>query len=229
MTTPTDDDFIMALLAGVGAQPPSRSQPRSRGVAADDDLAELAAAFTGEPSSAWPPQDFVPPPWEHPATQWVGQLLRHAGLCPPDVYHFPRQLDVQQIEHRDVVSPVLLIGLRVQSRTQHVLDRARLPRITTTVWGGRVEVDGQDLLDRRDIWATDDDARDVGSLAYDKPAQMLTTTFAVAITVTEPMRIKRTVVRPNGEIVKGSTELWVVEGGQVRRVEQLAEASGAPG
>lgn len=219
----TTDDFIAALLAGVDA--PTRPQPR-RGVASDADTAELMAALRGAelPTPTWPPAGFVPASWEHPVSAWTYRLMEHAKALPSEVVHFPEQFDVQQIEHRGVRHSILLLGLRVMTGSS-ATSAGRVPKVADGAWGGCIELDGKDLLDERRRWAAGDDGGRAAVLVHEKGAASTVTTFVVAITPVEGMLIKRFVVGRDCEIVTGSTEEWVVEGGQVRRVEQPAASS----
>lgn len=168
-------------------------------------------------ASRWPPPSFVPRVGMHPAEEWVGELLRHGLALRTEILHFPDVLAVQEIEHRGIRHPVVLLGLRLMTRASQ-MSTGRVPRISDGgVWGGVVEIDGRDLLDRRDAWCDIEYAGKAAIVVHDKMAAGIVATFTVAIMAAEPMTIKRIVVGPDGS-VQGSDETWAVEGGQVVRV-----------
>jgi len=181
------------------------------------------SSIMGEAAHAplWPPRSFAPRPGMHAAEEWVGELLRYGQQLRTEILHFPDVLAVQQIEHRGVRHPVVLLGLRLMTRASQ-MSTGRVPRISDGgvwggVWGGVVEIDGRDLLDRRDLWCDIEYAGKAAIVVHDKMAEGIVATFAVALMAAEGMHLRRYTIDPDGN-AQGSAELWVVEGGQVRRV-----------
>ncbi|MFZ0250988.1 MAG: hypothetical protein WAL61_13660 [Acidimicrobiales bacterium] len=183
-----------------------------------DDIAELLG-LSPSPTPAWPPPSFFPPSWDHPTTSWTWELLAYAKQLPADVAHFPAVLAAQDIVYRGVATRVVLIGVRLHAHLDRPPMTRSLRRGEDGAWGGVVELNGTDLLDRRDARAPGDEGR-AGVLSYATRAGVLTETFVVALTVTtEPMTIERHVVDRDGHRVPASSETWLVEAGVVRRVD----------
>ena len=213
----TDPDFLARLLGEDDPTPAEPQQTRGGEGAFDD---PFLVAVMGDDATAprWPPPSFVPRPGMHAAEEWAGELLRHGQAIRTEILHFPEVLAIQAIEHRGVRHPILPLGLRLMTRASQ-MSTGRVPRISDgAVWGGVVEIDGRDLLDRRDLWCDIEYAGKAAIVVHDKMAEGIVATLAVAIMAADGMRLRRYIVGPDGAVVQGSDETWVVADGQVRRV-----------
>jgi hypothetical protein len=173
-----------------------------------------------DPAPPWPPEGFVTPPWVHPVSARAYALHRYGQQLRYEELHFPERLAVRAVEHAGVQHPIVLLGIRMMSRSSTTA-AGRIPRTSDgRAWGGVVEIDGRDLFDRREVWAAGEDGQRAAVVTHDKSAEDITMTiFAVAVMASEGMKVRRYEVRQDGTSVEGSAETLAIEGGVVRRVE----------